>query len=57
MKALKVGIINYRSRSAYALKLLKGKKTTSQIATICGMTPQTVSRLKRDHGFLDAKKD
>jgi hypothetical protein len=39
MKALKVGIINYRSRSAYALKLLKGKKTTSQIAAIVGITP------------------
>jgi len=48
MKALKVGVVKYRSRSAYAAMLLKrSKMSDSEIARKVGMTPQTVYAVKQ----------
>ena len=47
MKACKVGMIRYRSRSAYAAMLLqRTKMSDSEIARKVGMTPQTVHVVK-----------
>lgn len=47
MKALKVGVVRYRSRSAYAEMLLqRSKMSDSEIARKVGMTPQTVYVVK-----------
>lgn len=47
MKAKKVGVVAYRSRSAYAAMLLRrSKMSDSEIARKVGMTPQTVYAVK-----------
>ena len=47
MKALKVGVVQYRSRSAYAASLLqRTKMSDSEIARKVGMTPQTIYAIK-----------
>ena len=47
MKALKVGVVRYRSRSAYAASLLQRTNLSdSEIARKVGMTPQTVFAVK-----------
>ena len=47
MKALKVGNVSYRSRSAYAAMLLqRSKMSDSDIAKKVGMTQQTVHAVK-----------
>ena len=47
MKALKVGVVQYRSRSAYAASLLQRTNLSdSKIARKVGMTPQTVHAVK-----------
>lgn len=48
MKAKKVGAIKYRSRSAYARRLLTSSKMTqTMIAEKSGITSQTVNAIKR----------
>ena len=47
MKAMKVGVIQYRSKSAYAKTLLRNSKMSdSEIARKVGLTPQTINRIK-----------
>jgi len=47
MKAKKVGVVRYRSRSAYAAMLLqRTKMSDSEIARKVGMRPQTVYAVK-----------
>ena len=47
MKALKIGVANYRSRSARVKVLLRTTNMSqSEIARKCGITPQTVNRIR-----------